>query len=351
MEPVRLFLYPLADARRVGVFEDRTFEQETKVVLYGDNRTLKREGFEVVESIEEADFVVVPNSTRHLTPSFMAHVGEARALAEAHHKPLILFISGDLSFRLHIDNAIVFKPSIYAHGKRWGEITSAPLARDLSTETPLVWRQKSEKPSVSFCGYAGFPHIKTRIKYEVVNAGLNLASVVLGRPDLRARKRGIYFRRKGLALLGADSRIDTRFVIRNAFFHQAGVDNDPVRMHQEFLSNMSDTDFVLCPKGDGNYSIRFFETLSLGRIPILIDTDMALPLEGELDYSKFVLRIPHTELHTLPDRVVELYSSLSSEEFKAMQQAARDAYVHYLRQDKFYSRAFALLKAHGPEAL
>jgi hypothetical protein len=114
---------------------------------------------------------------------------------------------------------------------------------------------------------------------------------------------------------------------------------------------MAHADFALAPRGDGNYSRRFFRALSMGAVPILIDTDMTLPLEKELDFSRFILRIPHTEMHTLPDRVVDLYNSLSNEEFRAMQQAARDAYVNYLRQDKFYSRAFALLKAHGPEAL
>lgn len=349
MERVRLYLHSRPGSRKIALFDERPSEHKTEVTLYGDASTIDRSGYELVDDPAQADFIIVPHSARHLTAEFMSLVQDARQIALTHAKQCIVFLSGDLAYNLHIPGVVVFKASLYLHDKLPEEVTSVPFVRDLSLEVPLSWRSKSAQPSVSFCGFAGFPHIKTRLKFEVVNRWLDVISTVLQRPYLHARKRGIYFRREALNILKKDPRIETRFIIRTAFFHQEK--QDPKRMRQEYLDNMQNADFVLCPKGDGNYSIRFFEVLSLGRIPILIDTDMALPLEKELDYSKFILRIPHTELHTLPDRVVALYNSLSDEEFKAMQQAARDAYVQYLRQDRFYSRAFALLKAKGPEAL
>ena len=113
---------------------------------------------------------------------------------------------------------------------------------------------------------------------------------------------------------------------------------------------MVNSDFVLCPKGDGNYSVRFYEALSLGRIPILIDTDMVLPLEETLDYSKFILRVDHADMHRLEDIVADFYEALSNEEFQAMQMEAREAFATHLRYDSFFNTALPILERKGISA-
>ena len=70
-----------------------------------------------------------------------------------------------------------------------------------------------------------------------------------------------------------------------------------------------------------------------------------------MDYAKFIARVPHTEMHALPDRIATLYGSLSDEEFMKRQKGARDTFVQYLRQDAFYNTAFSILRDRGPEAL
>ena len=309
-------------------------------------------GFVFVSCIEDADFVLVPYGTRRLTPRFVEHVQRTVCEAKKYGVEVVVIVSGDLGHRIHLENVLVFKVSAYRHSKRQNEIVSVSRTEDFWKNTTYVPRGKSPRPSVSFCGYAGFPSIVTRIKYLIRNAACDVAAVCSREPHWRAHKRGIYFRRKAIGLLKNDSRLEPRFIIRDAFFLDALREgSDRARARQEFIDNMRNADFVLAPKGDGNYSIRFFEALSMGRIPILIDTDMVLPLEKMIDYSKFILRVPHTEIHTLPDRIVDLYNSLSDEEFQNMQRAARGAYVKYLNQGAFYNAAFPLLKERGSEAL
>jgi len=306
--------------------------------------------FEVVQTLAEADFAVIPNAVRKVSPEFMEHVRRTVAYAKTLDKKTIVFISGDLGYRIHMDGALAFKVSEYAHGKRRDEIISPPFVEDFWEGARFEPRRKSARPSVSFCGYAGFPSSVTRAKYILRNTAFDTAALFA--PHWGAHKRGIYFRRKAIELLKEDSHIDARFMIRNAFFLNAAPtpqDRDAAR--KEFLENLRNSDFALAPKGDGNYSIRFFEALSMGRIPILIDTDMVLPLEKEIDYSKFIVRVPHTQMHTLPGRIAELYNSLSDEQFAEMQRAAREAFVTHLRQDSFYNIAFPLLRDRGPEAL
>lgn len=349
MKSVRLFLRPFGDTRQNALFETGPTVGKMPVSLHARSESSPPGGFEIVDNIQKADFVVIPHSVRRVSPILKGHIEETIALAAQYHKEVIVFVRGDLSHDVHIENVIVFKPSIYKHDKRAKEVIFASLARDLSLETPIALRHKSGKPSVSFCGYAGFPFLKTRLKYLAKNAWLDFTSVILQQPELRAYKRGIYFRRASLAQLASDSRIDTRFIIRRAFFHQAGL--DPIHMRQEYLKNMSDADFVLCPKGDGNYSMRFYEALSLGKIPILIDTDMILPFEHIIDYSQCIVRVHHTRLHSLPDILVEFYNSISDEAFVDMQQNARRIYLEYLRYDVYFGRALQFLKEKGPEAL
>ena len=53
----------------------------------------------------------------------------------------------------------------------------------------------------------------------------------------------------------------------------------------EFVDIMAQSVATLCPRGFGVQSIRFYETLSAGRIPILISDHYVLPLENLINYS------------------------------------------------------------------
>lgn len=309
-------------------------------------------GIEQASRMEEADFVAVSGSMRTLSAEATAYVRSVADMAAARGKKTLLFIGGDLGYDIHIDHEsiILFKPSEYRHGKRRNEVIVPAFTDDPYHGRVFVPRTKSARPVVGFCGFAEIASPFTWGKYVITNAALDAAAAVTRRPYLTARKRGIYFRRKAMRILTHDTRIETRFILRDTFFGQ--VPADMAEHHrQEYLENMRGSDFALSPRGDGNYSRRFFRALSMGVIPVLIDTDMVLPLEHQLDYSRFTVRVPHTDMHALPERILSLWHSLSEDEFIAMQFRARSAFMDYLRQDVFYSRALQILKEQGPEAL
>ena len=103
---------------------------------------------------------------------------------------------------------------------------------------------------------------------------------------------------------------------------------------------MVDADFVLAPKGDGNYSNRFLEALSLGRIPVLIDTDVVLSLENEIPYEKIMVRIPMNRVGKTPEYIRTYYDALSEEEWKERQKLAREIFNAKLKQDVFFRNFF-----------
>lgn len=67
-------------------------------------------------------------------------------------------------------------------------------------------------------------------------------------------------------------------------------------LRKRYLENLNDSQFILCPRGAGLNSIRFFEALRMGRIPVLIADDTKLPLEWLVNYDNFVVRVPEADI-------------------------------------------------------
>lgn len=80
-------------------------------------------------------------------------------------------------------------------------------------------------------------------------------------------------------------------------------EDDQKEMREIYLKLMENTKFVLCPRGKGTNSIRFFETLRMGRIPVLISDDTKLPLDGFVDWDEVIVRVPEDDLGSLMDRI------------------------------------------------
>ena len=97
----------------------------------------------------------------------------------------------------------------------------------------------------------------------------------------------------------AKSDLKTDFFIRNGpeWGTQSSHDcvNDQTisevqkRAREEFYKNITNNLFTLCIRGWGNYSYRFCQTICLGRIPVLINTDCSLPFEEIFDYKNNIV--------------------------------------------------------------
>jgi hypothetical protein len=67
---------------------------------------------------------------------------------------------------------------------------------------------------------------------------------------------------------------------------------------QRYRAILSDSKYVLCPRGHGTASFRLVETLAAGRVPVII-SDQWMEPEG-LDWSSFSLRVPESEVESIP---------------------------------------------------
>lgn len=95
--------------------------------------------------------------------------------------------------------------------------------------------------------------------------------------------------------------LNTNFIFRNQFW---GHDIN-IKTRLEYNNNMLNSKYALCIKGAGNFSFRFYEALSFGRVPILIDTDNTLPFSNIIDWEKYIIRIKEDEIEYLPKLINE----------------------------------------------
>lgn len=59
-----------------------------------------------------------------------------------------------------------------------------------------------------------------------------------------------------------------------------------------YIDSMNQSRFVLSPRGLGLTSIRFYEAMALGRIPVLLADETKLPLEWKINYNELIVRVP-----------------------------------------------------------
>lgn len=271
---------------------------------------------EAAPSIESAAYVLVPHNLGDLRgqAGYLDSVlGEARAAG----KRTILFANQDDPSPIDYPDTIVLRPSLYRSKQLPHEIVMPGQIEDVGSVHGCAPCAKGERPSVGFMGKAGFDSAKSALRYYVRNYLLRHGF----------EREGMYFRRRALGLLRRDPRFDLTATARKRFSaHARTIEVPPEQARREYIESIKNCLFTLAPRGDGNYSLRFYETLSLGRIPVLIDTDMVLPLEDRIAYDEFMVRVPSSQLSKLPDILFEFWNTRSDEELQLMQKKARQAF-------------------------
>ncbi len=285
---------------------------------------------DVVDDPAESDFILIPHSIFRVNKN-SEYINGLVKISKDFSKKIIIFAIGDSREVIDIPNSIIVRTSQYKSLKKDNEIIVPAYATDLSYEKPFEFRKKSAKPVIGFCGWANINGLGAKFSFFIKN------SFILS----GAFKQGIYFRIKAIDIFNKSKLVIPNFIIRSSYSaSEKTIELDAIKAREEYRNNMIQSDFILAPKGDGNFSVRFYEALSLGRVPILIDTDCPLPMEEKIDYSKFVLKVDHKDINKIDKIVADFYSNLSDDEWLNMQREAKKVFDQYLRIDVFLRYIF-----------
>jgi hypothetical protein len=265
--------------------------------------------------------------------------------AEAHDVPVIVWIDGDQPVDLAHPNVVLFEqgavadrlPAVRAvHG--WPVLIHDHLAARFGGD--VAPHPLGPRPVVGFCGQAATtaPAAARRLA-ATARAHLRRAT---GRTDRQPPpwRSHLALRRRALATLDSDPRIETDVVVRDRY--RAGLQDFAARAQRadptarEFFDNIRRTAYTVCVRGGGNFSTRLYETLCLGRIPIIVDTGLVLPWAGVVDWSELAVVVSADQLSTLPERVAEHHGAHDDASFAAAQHRARRLWEDRLSAEGFF---------------
>jgi tetratricopeptide (TPR) repeat protein len=136
--------------------------------------------------------------------------------------------------------------------------------------------------------------------------------------------------RERLLLSVAGSRSITASIDIAPKFHSHLDAETKEKRRQTYLDTLTQSLTVLCPRGDGINSIRFFEALSIGRIPVLISDCCALPFDFIIPYNRFIIRIAEEDAEIAGDLIGKWLDGKSPEDLLTRCREAREAWECWL---------------------
>lgn len=314
---------------------------------FGRWNDVAQEHHELVD-VDDADLVVVPTDWYWVRGASWAsrpdrdlarRLSALQDLARAADKPLAVFFTGDRSCdRLPIEGAHVFREGAFRSRLGPRDHATPAFAEDLvqaylDGQPPV--RVPSERPVIGFCGLAttsgGWRSIGRRLAFDIA----------VGARERRrdpSPKIGETYRAQALESLDRSPLVDTNFVVRgeSVFFRDAAT-TDLVDIRREYVDNLAACDYVLCIRGSGNYSYRLYEALSMGRIPVIIDTDLALPCREVVPWRELCVWVPQRERDQI-DRHVAEYHARHLDELPARQARARELWLQHLAPESFFAQ-------------
>lgn len=217
----------------------------------------------------------------------------------------------------------------------------------LITDNPA--RSNREDPFIDSFPHAPFAHVLAaapdfgfeRIRFDVSFVGtvsdpvrLTLLESVGGRKDLRSYLSAPvapYWER-------GSSYLHMKSAARRA------------PLERLYVGVMQRSWATLCPRGRGSSSIRFFETMCMGRLPVLVSDEYTPPLDWRIDYAAFCLRVPEAEAANAGGLVRDWLAGKSREERECMCRRAREVWERDLAPGREAALTLEILRRHLPRA-
>jgi len=298
--------------------------------------------FQFTNHLEEAHVVILTMAWNYYVKTkqeklAIAFVKKCAALG----KKVIAFNAGDFGVRIpYFENLMILRPSGYkskftANEYALPSFIADPLKKYYQTDDVFV-RPYLSKPVIGFCGQAN-PSSLNAMKEKGSTVLRNLKAYLgISKNEPQQLLSTSNLRASILNSLQKSSALKTNFIFREKY--RAGItgNKDFHKTTLEFYDNLRNSDYVVCVRGAGNFSVRFYETLAMGRIPIFINTDCPLPLCDRIDWKKQVVWIDYKERHQVTEKVKQFHSALSKEDFIDLQHSNRILWQKKLTMDGFF---------------
>ncbi len=272
-------------------------------------------------SVENSDYVLVPHAWRHIkdNPNYLAYLHNL-----SKETPILVVNSGDISPRCNLSNTVELRTFLHPWEKNGRKIVLPYPVMDKIFKI----RKWKPKPTISFMGYV--PKLGPGSFF-----GENIQGL------MRPIKSSVYLNRKlsthKLEKLTSD--FDVKLTKRSSFTAYSSNPNLE-KLIEEYNSELNGADYILCPRGAANTSMRFYESLSAGRTPILVDSGGSLPeMKTKEFWSSNVITV--NLFRDWTKQILDDWQELSnSDAYKVRQIENNKIFSEELKFEKYLSKLF-----------
>ena len=320
----------------------RNFTDAQRMELYGLSET----DFEFTEILEEADVAILTMAWNYyiITKQEAAAISFVEQCASL-SKKVLAYNAGDFGLRIpHFENLIEFRAGGYLSKLTENQYTIPPFIADplkkyYHTHTIMLRPYKS-KPVIGFCGQANPSRANAAKEVFKILIKILKYYTAISREEPQQLLSTSFLRASVLKKIQCDKAVENKFILRDKY--RAGItkNKDTHETTHEFYNNLRDSDYGICIRGTGNFSVRFYETLAMGRVPVLINTDCSLPLNDEIDWRKHVVWVDYNEREQVAQKVNWFHDSLSEAEFLDLQQSNRKLWMEKLSLKGYFKHFF-----------
>lgn len=278
--------------------------------------------FVFVDSVEKANAYFIP---KPISSYSQAELKKINSICIENNIKAFGYISGDLGADLGSFENIVFfrmggfKSQLPSSNKSLPVSLSDHFER-IYNKTTIDVRDKENLPIIGFCGHATLAS-KKRAKETIVFVKENLKRFLQKpfRKDYEPLFASAFQRAKLLQYFERSGAVATNFIYRDQYRAGAKSALERSQTTLEYYENIKNSDYVLCVRGAGNFSVRLYETLMMGRIPIFVNTDCLLPFDDKIQWRNHVVWVEWKNRKDIASIVTDFHGRLSADDFKMMQ--------------------------------
>ena len=308
---------------------------KNRQIIYG----IKQQDLQLSENSKSADLLILP-----LTWNYYFKYGKLDDAIDIlnqyalSNKPIITWVSGDYTYKLPDGNFIVLQHNLFKSKRKNNEYAYPAIIRDPFDYLKLYGvkiASKNKNSTISFCGLANrnsFDKYENYLKEFLLKMQNKISKPYI---DSSLPISGMRLRAEMLKSFDQYTDLNTNILIRKRKDSRY-IEKEKYKF--QYWDNMLLTPFTFCVRGNGNFSVRFYEALALGRIPVFFDTDCVLPLDDKIDWKNHCIIVEKTDLNKAAKFIEQSINTMGEEEIINLQIANRKLWIENLSFSGFYYR-------------
>lgn len=295
-----------------------------------------------VDDPYEAQLWILPMDWRYYAENGQMQLALKFCLeAEERGKTVWSFNGGDYGIELQINPCVrIYRMSynrseLKSTDKIMPFFLSDPVKQVLGAydESMLFSKRTPDELVVGFCGMA--PHGLIIYLREWFLVAIQSAKRYLSSPRVCVQPwlSTSNLRYRSMQAFKNASNWKTDFIVHKK--HRAGaVLEEEIKVStQRYYGHMLGSDLIICVRGAGNFSVRFYETLAMGRIPVFVDTDSPLPDIRDKDWNDYMIVVDQKNIDKAPEIVANW---LKKKDLLKQKKKNRMLWVEHFRIDNFW---------------